>query len=128
MLKEKLLEELPGLLKLSLEAYAAARVYGFTEPASSTTAKQEWRKEIDQVAQFVDECCQSDPAAEVSFSDLFRAYSRWAADEQVRLHMAKKGFRERLSRLGYGERRDRHTRFVTGLKIVQTLADPHDFG
>lgn len=128
LLKEKLREELPGILALALNAYARALEIGFTEPESSLAAKQEWRKEVDQVAQFVDECCAPDPGAEVMFGDLFQAYSGWAAEEGIQMHMSRKGLRGRLCRLGYGERRSRQARFVTGLRLIAKTLDDEDFG
>jgi gamma-glutamylputrescine oxidase len=34
------------------------------------------------------------------------------------LHLAQKGFRDRLTRLGYGTDRDRANRYVTGLTLT----------
>jgi putative DNA primase/helicase len=62
-LKDKLLTELPGILNLALDAYDSALVSTFTQPGSTETAKQEWRLEADQVAQFVDDVCERDPKA-----------------------------------------------------------------
>lgn len=124
-LKEELKAELPGILNLALNAYAAALINGFTEPQSCITAKQEWRLEVDQVAQFVSEKCEYAPKEETTFKDLFGAYTSWAVEEGVRMHMGKKGFSERLSRLGYGKRQTSSTRYITGIKLV---ANEDDFG
>lgn len=117
LLKNKLLAELPGILNLSLNAYAVALVAGFTEPASSETAKQEWRLEADQVAQFVDDVCQRDAGARATSADVFNAYRDWASANGINKTMSQKGLRERLTRLGFGADKDRAARYVTGLRV-----------
>jgi putative DNA primase/helicase len=116
-LKDKLLDELAGILNLALEAYAKAIVSGFTMPESCDAARKEWRLEADQVAQFVDECCITDSNCETAIGDVFDNYLSWSSDNGINRKLAKKGFRDRLTRLGYGDRRTKKTRFVTGLKV-----------
>ena len=117
-LKDKLQTELPGILNMSLTAYARALVEGFTEPASSEEAKKEWRLEADQVALFVDDACQRDPDARTPAGDVFRAYQSWATDNGISKTMSQKGLRDRLTRLGFGADRDRTARYVTGLRAT----------
>ena len=122
-LKEELKAELPGILNLALSAYAEALIHGFTEAPSSLAAKQEWRLEVDQVAQFVSEKCEYAPKEEILFRDLFTAYTSWAVHEGVRLHMAAKGFSERLGRLGFGKRKTATSRYITGIKLISREDD-----
>jgi putative DNA primase/helicase len=116
-LKDKLQAELPGILNMSLTAYARALVDGFTEPQSSEEAKKEWRLEADQVALFVDDTCHRDPDARTPAGDVFQAYKSWAADNGISKTMSQKGLRDRLTRLGFGADRDRTARYVTGLRV-----------
>jgi putative DNA primase/helicase len=116
-LKDKLQTELPGILNMSLTAYARALVDGFTEPQSSEDAKKEWRLEADQVALFVDDICRRDPDARTPAGDIFQAYKSWAADNGISKTMSQKGLRDRLTRLGFGADRDRTARYVTGLRV-----------
>lgn len=116
-LKDKLLDELPGILNLALAAYADAIQNGFTMPESCDAARKEWRLEADQVAQFVDECCITDSNFETPIGDAFEKYQIWSTDNGINRKLAKKGFRDRLTRLGYGERRTKKARLVTGLKV-----------
>jgi putative DNA primase/helicase len=117
LLKEKLLKELPGILNLALEAYAGALENGFTEPASCEAAKKEWRLEADQVALFIDEVGGRSPNFETTIGEVFGAYRNWAENNGIAQKVSKKGLRDRLTRLGYGERRTGHARYVTGLKL-----------
>jgi putative DNA primase/helicase len=116
-LKGKLLAELPGILNMSLDAYALALTDGFTAPASSEAAKQEWRLEADQVAQFVDDVCTRDPQARSTAGEVFNAYRDWAFDNGIKQTMSQKGLRDRLTRLGFGYHKDRTARYVTGLRV-----------
>ena len=121
LLKDKLLAELPGILNLSLTAYANALRDGFTLPASSESAKQEWRLEADQVAQFVDDVCTRDAEARSKAADVFAAYRDWALDNGIKQTMSQKGLRDRLTRLGFGYHKDSTARYVTGLRVPNWL-------
>ena len=114
-LREELKEELPGILVLALEAYAKALQNGFTEPTSSSCAKDEWRLEVDQVAQFVNELCEKDPKAEVDIDKIYSRYEHWANSEGITRQLGKKGLRQRLAKLGFGNRRSSVNRYVTGI-------------
>jgi putative DNA primase/helicase len=120
MLKNKLLAELPGILNITLDAYACALVDGFTQPESSNDAKKEWRLEADQVAQFVDDACQRDPESRTPAGDVFRAYQSWAQDNGIGKTVSAKGLRDRLTRLGFGAQKSGPTRYVTGLRALTT--------
>lgn len=116
-LKDKLQAELPGILNMSLTAYARALVDGFTDPQSSEDAKKEWRLEADQVALFVEDTCHRDADARTPAGDVFQAYRTWAAENGISKTMSQKGLRDRLTRLGFGADRDRIARYVTGLRL-----------
>jgi len=60
---------------MSLNAYANAVKNEFTDPVSSDRAKNEWRLEADQVAQFIDEKCEEGKSGDtVKISNLFADY------------------------------------------------------
>jgi len=121
-LKDELLSELPGILNLALDAYAEAVMFSFTAPQSSDAAKNEWRLEADQVAMFVDECCERDRHAQTPAGELFRAYMAWAADSGIQKTVSIKSMRERLTKLGFGKDKDRKARYVTGLRIIEAAS------
>lgn len=116
-LKTKLEQELPGILNMALAAYGRASQHGFTMPASSEAAKQEWRLEADQVAMFVEDRCETDEAARESVTDLFEAYQDWAKKNGISKTMSVKGLRDRLTKLGFGQARDSRGRYVTGIRV-----------
>ena len=113
--------ELPGILNFSLTAYTRALNNGFNTSSSSQAAKQEWRLEADQVAQFVDGVCKRDAEARSTVADVFAAYQNWALNNGIKQTMSQKGLRERLTRLGFGFHKDRTARYVTGLRVPSWL-------
>lgn len=119
-LKDKLKAELPGILNFAVAAYSRALDDGFTMPASSKRALREWRLEADQVAQFVEDDCSAVPGSQVGISELYAAYEEWAADSGVKRTLSKKSFRDRLTRLGFGQYRNERARFCTGIELHAT--------
>lgn len=120
MLKEALFKELPGILNMTLDAYAEAFVHGFTEPPSSVHSKQEWKLEADQVAQFVEDACQIDTEGEVNVTRLYGRYQVWTCGQGINKPLGIKSFRDRLTRLGYGHKRRSDGKYVTGLTVMES--------
>lgn len=100
-LKDKLADELPGIMNLALNAYGEALKRGsFTEPQSCLDAKREWRTQADQAAQFVEECCLRDTKGEEESKTLFKAYEQWAIESGIARRLNHKNFTQRLEKLG----------------------------
>jgi putative DNA primase/helicase len=78
-LEEKLLAELSGILNWALEGLAQWRKRGLDEPKSVRAMLAGYRKSMDVIGSFLDECVISSPAARVSIQDLYRIYERWCA-------------------------------------------------
>ena len=115
-LKEELFQELPGILRLCLYAYAdALNKKSFTEPQSCKEAKQAWRLEADQAAQFVEDRCVK--GGEIGSSELFQAYQTWAYEQGTQKKLAQKTFSERLVRLGYSKTRTNKGIVYHGLSL-----------
>jgi len=107
-LKDKLLDELPGILNLALDGIAEAIKAGdFTEPKSSINAKAEWRKENDQAQLFLEERCTLAPGAWIQSTPLYQTYLDWADSGGIERKLSQKGFTQRLSYHGV---RSEHTR------------------
>ncbi|MDB4112128.1 phage/plasmid primase, P4 family [Yoonia sp.] len=126
ILKETLFKELPGILNMALDAYAEALVHDFTEPPSSICAKQEWKLEADQVAQFVEDACKVDANAEINVTKLYGRYKIWTDSQGINKTLGIKNFRDRLSRLGYGHKRRSDGKYVTGLTVTESSITEFD--
>lgn len=118
-LKKTLLSELPGIMRVALDAYAAVLMCGtFTEPPSSIQAKETWRKEEDHVSQFIDECCEFVPSAKEASKALYSAYRNWAEEQGMRHIIDQNSLTSRL--LGKGFKKHRLSggvRAISGLRL-----------
>lgn len=99
-LKQRLLAEIPGILYRSIRALEDVFVFGFAEPASSKRAKEEWRVESDQAAQFFTECCVRAPGRTIESARLYELYCDWARSAGIHKFLNRKNFTSRLLRLG----------------------------
>lgn len=117
LLKKKLLSELPGILRMALQAYATALVNGFTMPQSSQIAKTEWKLEADPVAQFIDDMCDVNADHRISNTDIYNAFKAWARENGISQALSQKALKQRLKLLGYGDKKINSKRYVTGLDI-----------
>lgn len=115
-LADKLIEELSGILNLALAHYAHAAQHGFTLPASSIAAREEWRREADQVRSFIAERCDQNAAGEISMSALYSSFDTWARQSGVRNIVGKIQFGKRLRSVGYGSKHSDGT-VVLGLVL-----------
>lgn len=101
-----LTKELPGILRLSLEAYGnALRRGAFTEPESCIAAKDKWRLEADQVARFAEERITSEPGGWILLKNLYEDYREWAEEAGIRQKVGKDEFTDRLERLDFQRKR-----------------------
>jgi len=99
-LKQRLISEIPGILYRSIRALEDVFVFGFSEPASSKQAKNEWRVESDQAAQFFTECCVRASGKTIESSRLYELYTEWARAAGIHKFLSRKNFSSRLLRLG----------------------------
>lgn len=119
-LKTKLLEELPGIMNLALKAFGdVLKRRTFTEPQSCLVAKQEWRLDADQAAQFIGEKCVLEPDARIESGILYSEYKRWAENAGISRKLNHKNFTQRIERLG-GKlyKGSGGTRMVAGVRIA----------
>jgi putative DNA primase/helicase len=123
-LKIKLRAELPGILNLALEAMAGVLDRGhFTTAASCEVAKNEWRLQVDQVAQFVEDCCIVAPGNNEPSARMFQAYKDWAGEAGIRQVLGKKNFTERMCRLGaVNGRGTGGYRTLSGFSLIKDFA------
>jgi putative DNA primase/helicase len=115
-LKHKLMEELPGILTLALDAYADALQEGFTMPESCKQARDQWRLEADQVAQFIEQDCEASHLERLEPQRLFNGYRDWAADNGIHNRLTQKSFIDRVVILGFERKKSNGKRFIVGLK------------
>ena len=116
LLRDKLMAELPGILNLALNAYAGVVARGcFTLPESCKQARNRWRTEADQVAQFVEDECTTDAVGRVEPKRLFSAYRQWADECGIHKTLGLRAFADRVEALGFERYRTNGARYITGL-------------
>jgi len=73
-----ILEELPGILNLSIDGYNRLIDRGhFLQPNSGMEILEEFRSLSSPILQFVDECCAVNPSATAHIDNLYQQYKKW---------------------------------------------------
>ena len=76
-LTDKLLKELDGIFVWALRGLAMYHKYGLKMPPAVEQAVEEYKKEMDVVSKFLDECTEKAFAQSVKASDLYQIYTNW---------------------------------------------------
>lgn len=76
-LQQRLLEERNGILQWAIQGCLDWQRDGLTLPDAVTQASNEYQSESDPLAEFIDECCETDPNAEVKAGIAFATYAKW---------------------------------------------------
>lgn len=119
-LADKLTEpsELSGLLNRALKGlHGLFSNEGFTESATVKASLDDYKKQNDTIAAFINDCCAFDANAETERGELFTAYQKYCENE---------GYKE-ISRIAcynriraytqVGERKEAKARYFTGIVI-----------
>lgn len=77
-LEDKLKAESMGILKWAIEGAMMWQSEGLNPPDVIQNAGSEYRKEMDVIEAFIDECCVTNDSYKVKASELFDAYKKWA--------------------------------------------------
>jgi putative DNA primase/helicase len=76
-LKEKLADEMPGILNWALEGAAMWLKDGLGKSETVALATKSYREISDTIGQFIEECCEIDPSKGASTTALHQAYEAW---------------------------------------------------
>lgn len=108
-LPERMRAELPGILNWALSGFAAWKDGGLREPDAVRGASADYRKQSDQVGQFLSERCEVNASKKTRSGELYRAYRafieerglRPLGDQQFSEALRERGF-EKKEVKGYG--------------------------
>ena len=78
-LTEKLMEELDGIFVWALRGLAMYHKEGLKMPHAVQQAVDEYKREMDVVSRFLDECTEKAFAKSVKASDLYQVYTNWCS-------------------------------------------------
>lgn len=91
--------ELPAVAAWAIRGAAALQARGvFAPPSSSKEAKESWRQDSDQVAQWLDECTEPDERGHMGPAAAFDSYVLWCK-HTLHAGMTRGRFWRRLSKL-----------------------------
>jgi putative DNA primase/helicase len=128
-LETKLRAELPGILAWVVRGCLAwQRDKSLGEPAAVVEATQGYRDEMDTLAQFLEECCVSGPAAvaKVKASLLASAYQAWCK-RTGNMPLANLAFIKTLEDRGYTRERGTANQYYwNGLGLVDTSDERYE--
>jgi len=76
-LAEKLKAELPGILAWAVKGCLDWKKQGLGTPDEVKTATEDYRNEMDTLAEFLNDCCTENPSCTVRTKELYEAYCNW---------------------------------------------------
>jgi P4 family phage/plasmid primase-like protien len=79
-LTNKLLGELPGILNWALEGWCIYQKEGLSIPKVIQHESTEYKKEMDIVLQWLQQCTAPAPGARVRARDLYASFKKWSGD------------------------------------------------
>ena len=120
-LREKLLEELPGILAWAVRGCLEWQRAGLQEPDSMRSAVLQYqnRQERDGIGGFFEARCSFGPGLKVSTADLKNDYSGWCRDRGMSLVGAKE-FANRLRARGCSDGKSNGVRVWKGVALIES--------
>lgn len=116
-LREKLVEELPGILNWALIGCQRWQEHGLGEPRRITAATSTYRADSDLIGSFIGERCVKAENARVNAAALYRAFVDWAKDAGERTIPPATTFRTSLRERGIVEGKSHKIRELHGIGL-----------
>lgn len=92
-LLDKLKEETQGILAWLVKGLIQYKESGLNPPDEVLQATSDYRKDEDNIAQFIEACCVRQPDAKILVGELYKAYQGWC-DQEVLPQARPKTFKE----------------------------------
>ena len=89
----------PAVLAWLVQGCLQWQQYGLQVPGEVQATTQDYRREMDPLADFLEESCILFSEARVRNPDLWTAYLAWCQENHVRYLMGRKGFTQRIKAL-----------------------------
>jgi putative DNA primase/helicase len=115
-LMEKLRPEFPGILTWAVRGCLAWQRDGLVMPSAVREGTERWRGFADVIKRFVTECCELDPQAEVSASEIYARYRDWCG-EHKESPQSQAGFKIKLVELDLTHRHTRTGNVWLGIRL-----------
>jgi putative DNA primase/helicase len=107
----------PGILAWMVEGCLAWQQHGLSAPAEVMQATEGYRREMDPLANWIEDRCELRPNVSAPSKSLYASYSAYceAAGEEP---LKQRTFGSRLTERGCGEKRTGQARYRTGIRII----------
>lgn len=118
-LKEKLADEMPGILRWCINGCLDWRVNGLVRPASVVAATANYFETQDLFGQWLEDACNLEPGNRALWEtsgvlwESWQGYARTAGDDAG----SRRGFKDKLEQRGAVWDRDMHARKFTGIEL-----------
>jgi putative DNA primase/helicase len=116
-LEEALALDVDAILAWAIDGYRAYDETGLAAPEQVRAATEDYHRDSDHLAAFIEECCFLGAHYHVKAGELFDAWTRWAQAEHVEAG-SKKAFGLALTRLGLRDDRTMHARLWRGIGLA----------
>ncbi|MEW6290966.1 MAG: phage/plasmid primase, P4 family [Thermodesulfobacteriota bacterium] len=116
-LLSKLEAELSGILAWAVRGCLDWRDNGLGIPVEVRTATDQYKIDMDVMAQFLSDCCDIQPKESVSSKNLYAAYLSWC-EEVGEEPLKQRNFGLKLKEKGYKNNRNRDGRYWKGLNLL----------
>lgn len=116
-LKEKLAQELPGILNWALRGYTRWKEKRLSYPEPILNATKEYRSEMDILAEFLETRVQQNAQASTKASELFQVYKEWCSENNEK-PMSQRTLGLRLAEHGFQKKRTGEGYFWLGLEVA----------
>ncbi|MGC1864482.1 MAG: phage/plasmid primase, P4 family [Methylocystis sp.] len=115
-LMDKLRAELPGVLAWAVRGCLSWQQNRLPMPEAIRAATDRWKIFADVIKRFVTNCCELDPQAEVSASEIYARYRDWCG-EHKESPQSQAGFKIKLVELDLTHRHTRTGNVWLGIRL-----------
>jgi putative DNA primase/helicase len=117
-LKQKLSQELPGILAWCIKGYQLWQMEGLGKlPKALINANSEYRNESDIVGLWIEECCESIDGFFSTSSTLYDSYRSWASNSGYR-PISQKTLGEKFRERGLTAKKNGGIRGWIGIRVI----------
>ena len=107
----------PAILQWALTGCLEYQRIGLSIPDEVRSSTEGYRREMDPIAEFMEDCISANPLARVDNGVLWTAYSSWCLANGIKYGVSQKNLKRRLEQRGFNQHRDAKHRFWTGIRL-----------
>ncbi len=118
-LREKLLQELPGILNWAIEGCIKWQADGLKTPLAIRTAISEYKSEADTVQHWIDDCWETNSAtdSEIKSTELYKSYTDWVLQNGEFYKLTQNNLMRKLNERGVNTKRKSSGKYYLGVAL-----------